>query len=476
VKSVLRRAAAAVSAVLVAGLVAVPPAGAREAPGAAGSAGIGDPYFPRDGNGGYDVAHYDIHDSYRLRSGALRGHTAVSAVATEHLTSFDLDLMLTPDSVTVDGKRARFAKSGPHELVVTPASPIPSGRRFVARVSYHGVPKRLSYGGEKPFFAEKDEALAVNQPHIAPWWFPVNDHPRDKATYDVTVAVPRGNQVIGNGTLVSRRTTGAWTAYHWRMKQPMASYLAFFAAGRYRVESGVSHGLPWTVAVSKWFGPQAQVQQLRLMKASPGIVRWLSTQFGRYPFDSTGGVVTSLNTGFALENQSRPTYPFLGNGHEAHTTVVHELAHQWFGDDVSVQRWSDIWLNEGFATWAEWRYDETHGRTGAAARLQQQYSSHPASDPFWRLRIADPGHKRLFDVPVYDRGAMTVQALRNRIGTTDLLRVLRSWAAQHARSTGTVQEFEALAARVSGQDLGGFFDAWVRTGRRPAHTAANGLA
>ena len=269
------RAAAAVSAVLVSGLVAVPPASAREAPAVAGSAGIGDPYFPQDGNGGYDVAHYDIHDVYRLGSGALRGHTTVSAVATEHLRSFHLDLMLTPDSVSVDGKRARFAKSGRHELVVTPASTIPSGRRFVARVGYHGTPKRLSFGGEKPFFASKDEAIAVNQPHIAPWWFPVNDHPRDKATYDVTVAVARGNQVIANGRLVSRRTTGARTSYHWRMRQPMASYLAFFAAGRYRVESGVSHGLPLTVAVSKWFGPAAQAQQLRLMRSSPAIVRWL---------------------------------------------------------------------------------------------------------------------------------------------------------------------------------------------------------
>ena len=267
--------------------------------------------------------------------------------------------MLTPDSVTVDGRRARFAKSGKHELVVTPASPIAAGRHFVVRVRYHGTPKRLSWGGEKPFFAEKDEAIAVNQPHIAPWWFPVNDHPRDKATYDVTVAVARGNQVIGNGTLVSRRTPGAWTSYHWRMRQPMASYLAFFAAGRFRVESGVSHGLPWTVAVSTLFGRKAQAEQLRLMRTSPGIVRWLSTQFGRYPFDSTGGVVTSLEHRLRAGEPEPPDVPVPRQRPRARTRWS-STSWRTSGSATTCPSsgGSDIWLNEGFATWAEWRYDE----------------------------------------------------------------------------------------------------------------------
>jgi aminopeptidase N len=255
----------------------------------------------------------------------------------------------------------------------------------------------------------------------------------------------------------------------------MASYLAFFAAGRFRVQSGVSRGLPWTVAVSSWFDRRTQDQQLRLLRRTPGVVHWLATQFGPYPFDSTGGVMTSIATGFALENQSRPTYPYLGTGHEARSVVVHELAHQWFGDQVSVERWRDIWLNEGFATWAEWRYDETHGGAKGWQRLLREYAAHPANRAFWRLRIANPGPARMFNQPVYDRGAMTLQALRHRIGTTAFLTVLRRWVEQNAYAGATTAEFEALAETVSGQDLDGFFDRWLRTGSKPARTAANGL-
>ena len=483
----VRRTAAALSLLLVAGAAGTVPVaeaadGSTNAAAATGSGagtpgarGIGDPAFPSDGNGGYDVAHYDVHDTYRLRSGAISGSTTLTATATQDLSSFDLDLVLAPDAVSLDGTPVRFAKSGRHELVVTPAAVIARGTSFTLKVRYHGVPRLLGWGAEKPFFAAPDEALATNEPHIAPWWFPVNDHPRDKATYDITVAVARGHQVLSNGTLVGRRTSGAWTSWHWRVTRPMASYLAYFAAGRFRIERGTTYGLPWTVAVSRAYDKASQDQQLRLLRTSPGIVHWLESQVGDYPFDSTGGVVSGLFTGFALENQSRPTYPFLGVGHEAHSVVVHELAHQWFGDLVSVERWRDIWLNEGFATWFEWRFDETHGRASAWRRLQSEYAGHPASDAFWRLRIGSPGPGHLFDQPVYDRGGMALEALRHRMGTTAFLSLLRTWVQQHSDGNATVEQFEALAEQVSGQDLGGFFDAWLHTGARPARTAANGL-
>jgi aminopeptidase N len=483
VPSVLRRVAATACTLLVAGLVSslaavpAPPAVAAGAgsPGSPGSPGIGDPSFPRDGNGGYDVAHYAVSDRYAVRTGALRGSTTVSATATQDLSSFHLDLVLVPDAVSVDGRAARFAKAGRHELVVTPVASLPAGSRFTVVVRYHGTPRRTAWGGERPFFAVPGEAMATNEPHVAPWWYAVNDHPRDKATYDITVSVARGAQVLSNGTLVERRTRGARTAWHWRSTKPMASYLAFFAAGHFRVQSGTSRGLPWTVAVSRSFDRRSQDRLLRLVRGSAGITRWLSTQLGPYPFESTGGVVTAIDTGFALENQTRPTYPFLAPGHDGHSVVVHELAHQWFGDEVSVDRWRDVWLNEGFASWAEWRYDETHGRSSASVRLQQAYRAHPAGDAFWRLRIGSPPTSRLFDEPVYDRGAMALQALRHRLGTARFLTLLRTWVSEHAYGNGRVEQFEALAERVGGQDLGGFFDAWLHRRTRPARTAANGL-
>ncbi len=441
-----------------------------------GSAGVGDPYFPTYGNGGYDVTHYSIVDTYRTASGKLTGRTTIRAVASQPLRRFNLDLALQVDRVVVDGVDARYVQRDRHELVVWPDRPAAPGARFAVTVWFHGNPERLVVDGTAPWISGPKEAVAMGEPEIAAWWFPSNDHPRDKATYDITVRVPRGQQAVSNGVLLSRHVGRSFTSWHWSMDDPMASYLAFFAAGRFRLDTGVSDGLPYTLAVSRALGAGQQSRSLRLLRRTPSIVSWLADHYGPYPFTTTGGVVTSLYSGFALENQSRPTYPYLGAGRPAVSVVVHELAHQWFGDAVSVDRWRDIWLNEGFATFVEKQWDEdTHGRA-AASWLQRRYAALDARHPFWTLRIADPGASHLFDWAVYERGAMTLQALRNRIGDPQFESLLRTWVAERSGSTARSAAFERLAEQISGEDLSSFFDAWLRTAARPARTADNGLS
>nr|WP_246299382.1 M1 family aminopeptidase [Nocardioides panaciterrulae] len=209
------------------------------------------------------------------------------------------------------------------------------------------------------------------------------------------------------------------------------------------------------------------------MLQSPRVVHWLAQRLGPYPFSTTGGLTTSLAPGFALENQTRPTYPVLAAG--AIGTVVHELAHQWFGDDVSIAAWRDVWLNEGAATFMQVHWTETHGGEPARRWLERWYDANPAGASFWDLDIADPGPAHLFDRSVYERGAMTLEALRQRIGEDAFWTLLRTWLQQHAAGTGSTGQFQALAERVSGADLSGFFDAWLRATERPARTAANGL-
>jgi aminopeptidase N len=438
-----------------------------------GAAGIGDPYFPADGNGGIDVVHYDIHDAYDFDSGRLSGRTELRVLATQDLSRFNLDFLLPVSAVTVDGQAASFSRPGRHELQVVPPHALTSGSAFNVEVRYAGVPGRVNWAEESNWLADGREVVTMNEPHMAPWWFPANDHPRDKASVDVHITVPRGKTVVANGVLVRRKVRGTKATTHWRAVEPMAPYLAFFAAGPYRTRQGTHAGRPWFVAVSKQVIRPVRGGAMRLMLRTPHVTEWLEQQLGTYPFSTTGGLVTGLPVRFALENQTRPTYPVAGPS--STTLVVHELAHQWFGDSVSVDAWRDIWLNEGFATFMEHRWIETHRGQAAATWLRDLYDGQDDSSPFWRMSIDDPGASHMFDIRVYLRGGMAVQALRNRIGEDDFWRLLHSWVGDRRGGNGSVAEFRALAETVSGEDLDGFFDAWLHATSRPDDTVANGL-
>jgi aminopeptidase N len=465
----------ALLATLAVGFTSVPATGEMRAVAPVdGASGIGDPYWPLDGNGGIDVATYKISNRYALETKRLSGRTTIELTATQDLTSFALDFLLDVSKVTVDGEKARFAKTdGGHELRITPDRPLAAGSRHTVVVSYADRPARHAYAGERNWLASKREVITMNEPHMAPWWFPANDHPLDKAVVDVKIRVPNGREVVSNGKLRDREVGQRSTRWHWRADEPMVPYLAFFAAGDFAIEKGTHRGLPWLVAVSERLDERDQAASMRLMKKTPTVVAGLEKDLGDYPFSVVGGITTGLNPGFALENQTRPTYPAVGAS--ATSLVVHELAHQWFGDDIAVERWSDIWLNEGFATFMEWRWTETHGGRSGAAILRNYYDNVDATSAFWQVVVGDPGAAKIFDGAVYGRGAMTLQALRNRVGDDVFWRVVRTWLREQRGGNGSTAEFEELAARVSGQDLRAFFDAWLRTPAKPAATTDNGL-
>jgi len=433
-----------------------------------------DGYWPQDGNAGTDALLYAIDVRYDLATGMLRGTTTITMRATAPLTTFSLDLLVPVSRVRVDGKQASTSKPDAHELLVTPADAIAKGRKFSVEVRYAGKPSTLAYDGERNWLADQHEVVTMNEPHMAAWWFPSNDHPGDKATFDIGVSVPRGNVVVSNGEQVARSTRGRWLRTRWRMDDPMATYLAFFAAGDFIVERGTSAGgIPYLNAVSRRLPSGQRATSLRALRRSGAITDWLVERLGPYPFDSTGGVVTGLDVGFALENQSRPTY----GAWIYPSVVVHELAHQWFGDSVTVRQWRDIWLNEGFASYLEADYAAEHGGPSVVDWLHERYDDEcgRATSAFWRLDLTDPGADDVFAQPVYDRGALVLGALRNRIGDGAFDELLRGWVRDHADGNATVAQFEQRAAQVSGEDLTGFFDAWLRGGRAPAGTADNGL-
>jgi aminopeptidase N len=448
-------------------------ADAAGTPSVAGAEGIGDPYFPRDGNGGIDVRSYEIHDRYRF-GGRLTGWTRVRLRTTETLSSFDLDFLLPVSRVRLSTGRSTFDRPSRHELRTVPTRPIPEGATVEVLVRYGGRPGGHAYAGESNWSATAHEAEAVNEPHMAPWWFPSNDHPLDKARMDLHLTVPRDRQVVSNGRLLGVRRTARLATYHWGHAGPMATYLAFFVAGRFDVQRGRAHRLPYYLAVSRELPRGMRRAAMRGLEHTPAVVAWLRHQLGAYPFGSTGGVVTALDPGFSLENQTRPVYPRA----VSNDLMVHELAHQWFGDSVSVRRWSDVWLNEGFATYMEHRWTEAHGGESTSTWLHGVYDSEPDTSSFWDGVVSDPGsgiaQRFAFNV-VYQRGGMPLAALRNVIGEPTFATLVQRWTRQNRYGHGTTDAFEALAEKVSGQDLTGFFDAWVRSSAKPDATAANGL-
>jgi aminopeptidase N len=438
--------------------------------GTVGAPGLGDPYVPLAGNGGYDVASYDLSVRYDPASHRLAGTATITATATAGLSRFDFDLRgLVASSVTVDGAAAAARADG-DELVVTPKTALAGGRRFVAVVTYAGVPEpyREPGLGDTGFLSTRDGAIAIGEPQVAASWFPVNDHPRDKATYHIAVAAPDGLAVLSNGILTGHSSAGGFTTWTWVESAPMAPYLATVVIGHYRVHDGTHDGKPVVTAVD----PSLPTSVDSVLARTPEVIDFLASKFGPYPFDAMGGIVISDNRiRFALENQTRPVYSagFFANQASGIEVVAHELAHQWYGDSVSVHDWREIWLNEGFATYAEWLWSAGHGGPTEQQTFDAAYANSPQI--MWQTPPGNPPVDDLFSErtgnSVYTRGAMTLQALRVTVGDAAFFRILREWAADRAGSTGTTEQFIALADRIAGKDLHPLFGAWLYGTSRP---------
>jgi aminopeptidase N len=432
-----------------------------------GAAGIGDPYFPNYGNGGYRVGHYDVRVAFHPKTERLRGVTSLRARATKRLTRFNLDLVLRASKVSVNGHRAHFWHHG-HELVVRPAHAIREGHRMQVKVWYGGVPAQRRDHGIKPWITTSDGAVALGQPEIAAWWFPSNDHPADKATFDLRISVPRGRQAISNGRLAGVHRTAARSTWHWTMAEPMATYLAFAAMGRYHILRGKTRsGRPYLYAIAKGLPGRVHQHARQGMRQTAHATRFLAKTWGRYPFGQIGGVVPRGNIGYALETQTRPVYDrvFFSSG-PAVTIVVHEMAHQWFGDAVALGRWRSIWLNEGMATYSEWLWADHEGRETPNHRFHRIYRREGPHSRFWNLRIGDPGPRHLFAGAVYTRGAMAAHALRLRVGGRSFFRIARRWV-HRGDGVGTTTEFKRLAERISGRQLDRLFRNWLYDSNRP---------
>lgn len=442
-------------------ITVAPPAQVAEAP-AAGGLGIGDPVLPRLGNGGYQVEHYTVALQVTDTGRAFSATSTISAVAQQALSQFSLDLRgLEVQEVRVNGSSSTFFRI-PGKLVVVPATPIPQGATFKVAVRYSAQP--LTYVSDyAPIpigwipFAEG--SFVLGQPDGASAWMPVNDHPLDKATYTFEVQVDAGLVVAANGELEEVREEGSRRTYVWHSPQPMASYLTTVNVGNFVRREQVG---PGGEEIRHYFPLSLLEQADAEFSGTPEKMGTMTELFGPYPFSQYGAVVIDAEThGAALECQTMSLFgrDLLGLP-SLEETQIHELAHQWFGDSISLTTWQDIWLNEGFATYATWLwYEEEYGEEAYWAQVRGYYEFLQGSEP--GHPVADPPANDLFSTNVYFRGALTLHALREEIGEEAWLEGVRRYVREHSGGHATTAEFIATMEAVAGRSLTDFFDRWL---------------
>jgi aminopeptidase N len=421
--------------------------------------GIGDHYLPASGNPGYRVRHYDLTLHYRVTTNRLAGRAVLRATADQLLSSFGLDLVgLKVNKVSVDGAAAAAFKTTRDKLIIRPVAPVPAGAEFRVDIQYQGNPQpRSGPWGELGWEELTDGVLVAGQPDGAATWFPCNDHPSQKSTYRTTVTTESAYHVVACGVLSSHTTRASQSTWVFDQSNPMASYLATVQIGRYEMlELATSPVRQWMVAPRR-LRAACQADLAGQAQLLDTFVRL----FGRYPHPEYLVLVTDDELEIPLESQGISVFGanHMDGRHSYDRLIAHELAHQWFGNSVTVRAWQHIWLNEGFACYAEWLWSENSGGLTAdriARSTHQRLAGLPQD-----LLLGDPGPQLMFDDRLYKRGALSLHAIRLVQGDQAFFAMLRGWTETNRHSTVTTDMFIDHAARFSDRPLADLFDRWL---------------
>ncbi|MEU1448167.1 M1 family metallopeptidase [Streptomyces mirabilis] len=470
-----RRARLALAAAItVAAALSGPVSQAAGSPSAApspGAPGLGDPIFPLDGNGGYQVNRYLLDFDWQAPRTPFEAATTVKATATQALSRFDLDFAgNTLHTVTVDGTTATAVRDG-DELVITPAKPLAKGKPFTVKVTYTADPTQTRHRDDAiedyGWIPTPDGTVLYPQPNGAKMIFPSNDHPSQRAPITFRITTPPGLTAVAGGALTGRaEQADGRVKWKYDSEQPVATQLAQLAIGRFTfVDSTGPHGLPIRDVVPDDL--VASTEQYRKLTADH--IAWLEERLGPYPFNRYGLLVGDTDLGVALETQTLSLIPkadLLGDRVGAERNLVHELTHQWTGDSVGIKSWSDLWLSEGHTRFYERLYSQAHGGDSFEATMKTAYASHDQ----WRHDYgapAEPTEPNLFKRMRYDGSTLVLYALREKVGQETFGRIERAWVTEYRGKIASTQDYVDLASKVAGQDLDGFLHPWLYGAKTP---------
>ncbi|MFI6043176.1 M1 family metallopeptidase [Nocardia sp. NPDC051321] len=421
-----------------------------------------DEYLPQNGNRGYRISRYELDLTYRVASNRLAGRAEITAVTTAVQPRFSLDLSqaLTVTKVFVNGAKATKYTHQRGKLVITPQQRIPAGGVLSLVVQYGGTPRPVRGPWGAVGWEELTEgALVASQPNGAASWFPCDDHPSSKASYRISITTDSPYYALANGTLLRKQVKASQTTWVYEQAEPMATYLATIQIGPYQKHRIVApaNSVPMHAVAPARLRANFEHDFAR----QPQMMEIFTERFGPYPFEGYTVVVTDDDLEIPIEAQGISIF---GANHcdgrrGAERLVAHELAHQWFGNSLTIRQWRDIWLHEGFACYAEWIWSEEAG--GPTADQLARAARHNLSRQPQDIAVGDPGPQHMFDDRVYKRGALTLHALRLELGDHGFYDLLREWTIRYRHGSVSTEEFTDLAGHYSRIPLRPLWDSWL---------------
>ncbi len=428
-----------------------------------------DPYLPQQGSDDYAVTAYDLSLDYRVAGNKLRATAELTIRVIRDAKALVLDLSgFRVERATIDGRRARVTRSA-HKLTLTPSSALAAGSTVQVVVDYSGAPvPRRSPWGMLGWEELSDGALVASQPSGSSTWFPCNDRPDHKSTFRIAVTTDADYRAVANGRRVSADRRGGRLVSVFEQPEPTSTYLATVQVGRYTDVEVDLDGVPGRIS-----HPAALARRARHdLAALPRMMAVFQEWFGPYPFAAFGLVVTEDALEIPLEAQSLAIFGanHMDGQNGSERLVAHELAHQWFGNSVGLRRWSDIWLNEGFACYSEWLWFDAEGvkTVGTSARVFHRGLARQPQD----LVLGDPGPASMFDDRVYKRGAVALHAVHLALGDDGFRDLLHRWTARFRFETVTTEDFLTLLREAGMADVDGFERTWLRETALPPFPTA----